>query len=307
MLRVIEMKIVITGASGFIGSRLADHLWRQRHQLILLSRHPPRESNVTQHEWVSWIPGVSGEWVEAIDGVDGVINLAGEPIAAKRWSDVQKEKIRFSRVETTKALVNAIANTKQKPKFLINSSAVGYYGGRGDEIVTEETAPGSDYLARVCVDWEKEARKAESFGTRVALVRTGIVLDKGQGALAKMVVPFKYFVGGPLGSGHQWMPWIHIEDQVGLLLFLIENQNARGPFNASAPNPVTMTEFCKTIGTVLNRPSWATVPAGILTLAIGEMAEMLLNGQRAVPQAAAKLGFEFKYGNLLPALESLHL
>ena len=301
------MKIVITGASGFIGSLLADHLWKQRHHLILLSRNPPREFNVTHQQWVPWAPGSSGEWEDLIDGVDGIINLAGEPIAAKRWSDVQKEKIRFSRVETTNALVKAIGKTKQKPKFLISSSAVGYYGGRGDEIVTEETAPGNDYLARVCVDWEMEARKAESFGIRVALVRTGIVLDKGQGALAKMVVPFKYFIGGPLGSGDQWMPWIHIEDQIGLLLFLIENQNARGPFNATAPNPVTMTEFCKTIGTVLNRPSWATVPAGMLTLVIGEMAEMLLNGQRAVSQAAAKLGYEFKYGNLLPALKSLHL
>ena len=301
------MKIAITGASGFIGSRLIDHLWKQRHHLILLSRNPPRESNVTQHEWVSWVPGASGEWEQAIDGVDGVINLAGEPIAAKRWSDVQKEKIRFSRVETTKALVNAIAKTEKKPKFLISSSAVGYYGAHGDEIVTEETAPGNDYLARLCVDWEKEARKAESHGIRVTLVRTGIVLDKGQGALAKMVVPFKCFVGGPLGSGDQWMPWIHIEDQIRLLVFLIEHQNARGPFNATAPNPVTMTEFCKTLGAVLNRPSWATVPGGILTLLIGEIAEMLLNGQRAVPQATEKLGYEFKYSNLLPALESLHL
>lgn len=301
------MKIVITGASGFIGSLLVGHLWKHRHHLVLLSRNPPRESNVTQQEWVSWVPGASGEWEQAIDGVDGVINLAGEPIAAKRWNDLQKEKIRFSRVETTKALVNAIAKAKAKPKFLISSSAVGYYGAHGDEVVTEETAPGNDYLARVCADWEKEARKAESHGIRVALLRTGIVLDKGQGALGKMVVPFKCFVGGPLGSGDQWMPWIHIEDQIRLLLFLIENENARGPFNATAPNPVTMTKFCQTLGAVLNRPSWATVPGGILTLLIGEMAEMLLNGQRAVPQGAAKLGYEFKYSNLLPALESLHL
>jgi uncharacterized protein (TIGR01777 family) len=162
-------------------------------------------------------------------------------------------------------------------------------------------------LSRVCVDWEKEARNAESYDVRVVLVRTGIVLDKNKGALAKMVVPFKFFAGGPLGSGNQWMPWIHIEDQIGLLLFLLENQNARGPFNATAPNPVTMTEFCKTLGTVLNRPSWASVPASMLTLLVGEMAEMLLNGQRAVPQAAMKLVYEFKYPHLLPALESLHL
>jgi hypothetical protein len=301
------MKIVITGASGFLGSLLTDHLWSQRHHLILLSRNPPRESNLTQQEWISWKPGAPGDWEQAIDGVDGIINLAGEPIAAKRWSDAQKEKIRFSRVEPTKALVKAVGKAVKKPKFLISASAVGYYGPRGDETITEETAPGDDYLARVCVDWEKEARKAESYGIRVALVRTGIVLGKGQGALAKMVVPFKYFVGGPLGSGNQWVPWIHIEDQIALLLFLIENQNARGPFNATAPNPVSMTEFCKTLGKVLNRPSWASVPGGMLTLLVGEMSEMLLNGQRAVPQAAVKLGYEFKYPNLLPALESLHL
>src|SRR5918994_1284303 len=301
------MKIVITGASGFIGSLLADHLWRQRHDLILLSRNPPRESNVTQLEWVSWIPGASGEWEKFIDGVDGIINLAGEPIAAKRWSDSQKEKIRFSRIESIKALVRALAKAKQKPKFLISSSAVGYYGARGDETVTEETAPSNDYLSRVCVEWEQEASNAETYDVRVVLVRTGIVLDKGKGALAKMVVPFKCFVGGPLGSGNQWMPWIHIEDQIALLLFLLENQNARGPFNATAPNPVTMTEFCKALGAVLNRPSWASVPGGVLTLLIGEMAEMLLNGQRAVPQAAINLGYEFKYPYLLPALESLHL
>lgn len=301
------MKIVITGASGFIGSLLTDHLWSQRHHLILLSRNPPRESNLTQQEWISWKPGAPGDWEQVIDGVDGIINLAGEPIAAKRWSDAQKEKIRFSRVASTNALVKAVGKAVKKPKFLISASAVGYYGPRGDETITEETVPGNDYLARVCVDWEEEARKAESYGIRVALVRTGIVLGKGQGALAKMVAPFKYFVGGPLGSGNQWVPWIHIEDHIALLLFLIENQNARGPFNATAPNPVTMTEFCKTLGKVLNRPSWASVPGGMLTLLVGEMSEMLLNGQRAVPQAAVKLGYEFKYPNLLPALESLHL
>ncbi len=301
------MRIVITGASGFIGGILADRLWSRRHHLVLLSRNPPQVSNLTQQKWIAWSPGASGDWEQAIDGADGIINLAGEPIAAKRWSDSQKEKIRFSRIESTKALVRAIGKAKQKPKFLISSSAVGYYGAHGDETVTEETAPGNDYLSRVCVDWEKEARNAESYDVRVVLVRTGIVLDKNKGALAKMVVPFKFFAGGPLGSGNQWMPWIHIEDQIGLLLFLLENQNARGPFNATAPNPVTMTEFCKTLGTGLNRPSWASVPASMLTLLVGEMAEMLLNGQRAVPQAAMKLVYEFKYPHLLPALESLHL
>jgi uncharacterized protein (TIGR01777 family) len=301
------MKIAIAGASGFIGSLLADHLWNQRHDLLLLSRNPPRETDVTKQEWVAWDPRTTGSWEQSLDGVDGIFNLAGEPIAAKRWTHAQKERIKTSRVQSTRALVNAIATAKDKPKFLINASAVGYYGPHGDETITEESGPGDDYLSRVCVAWEEEASKAEAYRVRVVLVRTGIVLGKGKGALAKMVPPFKFFAGGPLGSGNQWMPWIHIEDQLGLLLFLLDNETARGPFNATAPNPVTMTEFGKTLGDVLNRPSWATVPAAVLTLLVGEMAEMLLNGQRAVPQAALKLGYEFKYPTLMPALQSLHL
>jgi uncharacterized protein len=301
------MKIAITGATGFIGSLLADRLWNQRHHLLLLSRNPPRETDVTKQEWIAWNPGGAGDWEQSLDGVDGIFNLAGEPIAAKRWTDAQKEKIRSSRVGSTKSLVDAIGKAKRKPKFFISASAVGYYGPRGDETITEETAPGNDYLSRVCVAWEEEARKAESYGVRVALVRTGIVLDKGKGALAKLVPPFKFFAGGPLGSGNQWMPWIHIEDQIGLLLFLIQNDNARSAFNATAPNPVTMAEFCKTLGDVLNRPSWATVPGGVLTLLLGEMAEMLLTGHRVVPQQASKLGYEFKYPQLLSALQSLKL
>jgi hypothetical protein len=301
------MKLVITGATGFIGSAVVDQLWSQYHSLSLLSRNPPREINVTKKEWLVWNPGVPGDWEYCIDGADGIINLAGEPIAAKRWTEARKEKIRSSRLDSTRALVRAIAKAKIKPKFLINASAVGYYGARGDEAITEESASGTDYLARVCVEWEAEAKKAEPEGVRVVLLRTGIVLDRGRGALAKMVPPFKFFAGGPLGSGNQWMPWIHIEDQVGLLLFLMNNENAHGPFNCTAPNPVTMAEFSKTLGETLNRPAWATVPGGVLTLVLGEMSEILLNGQRALPQAALKLGYQFRYPHLLPALQSLRL
>ena len=301
------MKLVITGATGFIGSAVVDQLWSQYHSLSLLSRNPPREINVAKKEWLVWNPGVPGDWEYCVDGADGIINLAGEPIAAKRWTEARKEKIRSSRLDSTRALVRAIAKAKLKPKFLINASAVGYYGARGDEAITEESASGTDYLARVCVEWEAEAKKAESEGARVVLLRTGIVLDRGRGALAKMVPPFKFFAGGPLGSGNQWMPWIHIEDQVGLLLFLMNNENAHGPFNCTAPNPVIMAEFSKTLGETLNRPSWATVPGGVLALVLGEMSEILLNGQRALPQAALKLGYQFRYPHLLPALQSLRL
>lgn len=301
------MKLVIAGATGFIGSILTDRLWNQFHDLTLLSRRPPAEVNVTKKQWFAWQPGFRGEWEKAVDGADGIINLAGEPIAGKRWSAAQKEILRSSRIDATKSLVNAIANAKVKPKFLINASAVGYYGPHGEELVTESTGPGQDFLSRLCIEWEAEANKAASLGVRVALVRTGIVLAKGKGALAKMVPPFKMFVGGPLGWGQQWMPWIHIEDEIGLICFLIDNDGARGAFNASAPNPVTMAEFSKILGDVLNRPSWACVPPSVLALIVGEMADILINGQRIVPEAVLKLGYNFKYLNLADALRSLKL
>jgi uncharacterized protein (TIGR01777 family) len=303
----MSMKLVIAGASGFIGSVLVQRLRQHGDALVLLSRKPTSREAAPNTKWLVWNPGASGGWEESIDGADGVVNLAGEGIAEKRWTERQKEIIHSSRIDSTRALVQAIAKAKAKPKFLINASAVGYYGARGDETLTEESAPGKDYLARVCVAWEEEARKAEDYGVRVALLRTGIVLAKGNGALAKMVPPFKFFVGGPLGSGKQWMPWIHIEDEIGLILFLIEHANAQGSFNATAPNPVTMEEFCNVLGKVLNRPSWASVPASALTLLLGEMADMVLAGQRALPKGAEKLGYNFKHPTITKALESLGL
>ena len=301
------MKLVIAGASGFIGSMLVERLLQQQHSLKLLTRKPQTGSQASKKEWILWEPGSLGEWENCVDGADGIINLAGEPIAGKRWTATQKEKLLASRVDTTRSLVNAITKAKVKPKFLINASAVGYYGPCGDASVTEESVPGEGYLSQVCVAWEKEAKRAQESGVRVALLRTGIVLGKGKGALAKMVPPFKFFVGGRLGSGKQWMPWIHIEDEVGLILFLMANENAHGAFNATAPNPVTMEEFCKALGNVLKRPSWAPVPASALTLLLGEMAEMLLTGQRAVPKAAQDLGYSFRYPTILEALQSLRL
>jgi len=301
------MKLIITGATGFIGSVLVERLRRQSHSLVLLSRSPRRRQKRAREEWLAWEPGSHGEWEKAVDGADGVVNLAGEPIAAKRWSSAQKERLRSSRIETTRALVNAIAGATIKPKFLVSASAVGYYGPRGDETLTEASTPGNDFLARLCVDWEEEARRAQEHGVRVALLRTGIVLAKSKGALAKMVPPFKLFLGGRLGSGKQWMPWIHIHDEVDLIQFLIENEKASGAFNAVAPNPVTMSEFASSLGKILNRPAWAPVPASLLSLLLGEMAEMLLSGQRAVPAAPQQSGFRFKYKNLVDALVSLEL
>jgi uncharacterized protein (TIGR01777 family) len=301
------MKLVITGASGFIGAALTARLQRQNHALVLLSRNPPAHPSGHGIEWLAWKPEVAGTWQSALDGSDGVINLAGEPIAGRRWSDAQKRKLYNSRVQTTRLIIDAIGKAKHKPKFLINGSAVGYYGPRDDEVVTEQTPPGEDFLSRLCMAWEAEASRATEHGARVALLRTGIVLGKGKGALAKMVTPFKLFAGGRLGSGKQWFPWIHIEDEVGLIDFIIDNDKAQGPINATAPNPVTMDEFSKALGRVLNRPSWAPVPASVLSLLLGEMADMLLTGQRALPEVALKLGYQFKHPEVLSALQSLDL
>jgi len=300
------MNLVIAGGTGFIGSALCDKLAQQGHTLTVLTRSPPPAAT-SNKKWITWNPESGGAWEQVVEGADGVINLAGEPIAGKRWTQTQKEKIRSSRINATRALVRAISKAKQKPKILLNGSAIGYYGPHGDEMLTEDSPPGKDFLSRVCIEWEEEAKKAESDSLRVIRLRTGVVLGKGGGALAKMVPPFKLFAGGPLGSGKQWMSWIHIEDEGGLIQFLLENQDARGAFNATAPNPVTMKEFCKTLGTVLHRPSWAPVPAFALRLLLGEMAEMLLTGQRVLPEKAQKMRYAFKYPNLLNALQSLSL
>jgi len=298
------MRLVITGASGFIGTALCAALLQQGHALTLLIRGVPRDANTGTKRWLQWTPGTLREWDVALDGADGVINLAGEPIAKKRWTRAQRRLIERSRIDATRALVQACAKAKQPPKFLINASAVGYYGPRGDEIVTEETPPGDDFLGVVCRRWEEEAKKAEELGVRVVLPRIGVVLGPGGGALGKMAVPFRFFAGGPLGSGQQWISWIQLEDLVRLILELIHNPRAQGAINATAPNPARNKEFSRTLGKAMQRPSWAPVPGFALRLAVGEMAEMLLTGQRVVPAAAEKLGFQFRYPNLQQALEA---
>jgi uncharacterized protein (TIGR01777 family) len=304
------MKLVVAGGTGFIGARLCNQLDRQGHSLTILTRSVSAADS-PNNTTILWQPGSPGTWdrnlEEAIDGADGVINLAGEPIAGKRWIAAQKRRLRSSRIDTTRTLVTAIGKAKKKPAFLLNASAVGYYGARGDEVVTEESGRGGDFLSRLCSDWEEEAKRAESYGVRVIRLRTGVVLGKGGGALAKMVPPFKLFIGGPLGSGKQWMPWIHVEDEIGMIQFLMEKSNAHGAVNACAPNPVTMKEFCRALGSVLNRPCWAPVPAFALRLLLGEMAEMLVTGQRAVPAAAERLGYRFRHPELREALENILL
>ena len=235
----------------------------------------------------------------------GPVNVSPRVQQALLRGDLCHREEEFSAllVAVRAKLLQAFAPRGYTP-VVLSGSAVGYYGPRGDETVTEEAAAGQDFLSSVCREWEEKAKKAESLDLRVIRVRTGIVLGRGGGALAKMVPPFKFFVGGPLGSGTQWMSWIHLEDEVGLMLYLIEHSQATGPFNATAPNPVRMKEFCQILGQVMGRPSWAPVPAFILRLALGELAEMLLTGQRVIPAAAQKLGYQFRYANLDAALKA---
>ena len=298
------MKLIVTGASGFIGTALCRHLLQQGHVLVLFTRGSPRDSASGVRRWLHWTPGTLRDWAAELDGADGVINLAGEPIADKNWSAAQRRRLEKSRVDSTHVLVQACAKAIQKPKFLINASAVGYYGPHGDEIITEEAPPGTDFLSLLCRNWEGEAIKAEELGLRVVRLRTGIVLGTGGGALSKIVPQFKWFVGGPLGSGKQWMSWIHLEDQVRLIIHIVNDPQACGPINATAPNPVQNKQFSRVLGGVLHRPSWLPTPSFMLRIGFGDMADILLTGQRVVPAAAQKLGFEFRYSELRQALEA---
>ena len=301
------MQLVLTGASGFIGSALCERLLQAGHTLVLLTQGSPPNASTPGKRWSHWTPGSIGEWAKAVDGADGVINLAGEPLAGRKWTQKQQMRLQQSRYDSTRSIVLACARARQKPKFLVNASAVGYYGPRQDEILTEDAPPGNDFLANLCLGWEAEAIGAETLGVRVIRLRTGIVLGPGGGALVKMVEPFKWFVGGPLGSGEQWMSWIHLEDEVNLILHLIARTSIAGPVNATAPNPVRNKEFCQTLAVVLRRPCWLPVPAIALRVALGKMAEMVLTGQRVIPAAAQESGYRFRYPNLKDALEACRL
>ena len=301
------MKIALAGGSGFLGTALTQALTRDGHDVAVLTRQNPAsmpaQPRVTH---VSWTPdGTSAAWAAALDGADAVVNLAGESIAARRWSERQKQEIRDSRLRATASLTAAIRQVARAPKVLVSGSAVGYYGDRGDETITESSGPGRDFLAGVADAWETAANQVAA-RTRVALVRTGIVLDRKGGALAKMLPPFQLFVGGPLGSGRQYMPWIHKEDWVRLVTFAMTHEGARGPLNATAPAPVTNAEFSKALGRALHRPSLLPAPAFALRLALGEMADaLLLGGQRALPVRATDLGFSFRYSNIDDALSKV--
>jgi uncharacterized protein (TIGR01777 family) len=296
------MNITISGASGFIGRRLLKSLTLAGHSLHVLSRHAG--TNLPAGVRISvWDPLKGPPPEESLRDADVIVHLAGEPVA-QRWTALAKQRIRESRVLGTRNLVEALAKLTRKPEALICASAIGYYGSRGDEILTESCAPGSGYLPEVCVAWEREAQAAEAFGMRVVRVRTGLVLDARGGALPRMLPPFRMGVGGRLGDGKQWMSWIHLEDLVGLFQFALESR-FRGPLNGVAPYPVTNSDFTRELARVLRRPAVFPVPGFALRFLFGEMADVLLDSQRVAPGAAEAAGFRFRFPQLAPALADL--
>jgi uncharacterized protein (TIGR01777 family) len=301
------MRVLITGGSGLIGGALARELGAASHDVVVLTRDPARVKGLPANvRTVRW-DGVSADgWGELAEGPDtAIVHLAGEGIADGRWTDERKRRIVDSRVKSSTAVAAAIRDAKVKPRVLLQGSAVGYYGPCGDEVVTEAHGPGNDFLSRVCIDWESSTAAVEALGVRRALLRTGIVLAREGGALPKMALPFRLFAGGPLGNGRQWVPWIHLADEVGAIRFLLENDAARGPFNLSAPDPVQNRDLGRSLGEALHRPSLLPTPAFALHLALGEMAGMVLEGQRAVPRALQDLGYAFRFPALGPALSDL--
>ncbi len=294
------MRLVLCGGTGFLGRPLRARLEAEGHSVVVLSRR-------AGDGVVQWDPASPhGDWTSAIEGSDIVVNLAGESIGTGRWTTARKKAIRASRVLTTRAIVTAIRNARARPVTFVSASGVNYYGPRGDQIVTEQTPPGDDFLANVCRDWETEALAAEAAGARVVILRSGVVLEGDGGALEPMVLPYKLFIGGPVGSGRQYLAWIHREDWIGLVMRLMFATDAEGAFNVTSPAPVTNAEISGAIARVLHRPALVHTPAFALRLILGEMADaLLLTGQRAVPDRALQMGFTFKYPTIVEALEAI--
>jgi len=304
------MRILVTGASGLIGKRLVRALLARDDTVLALSRSIIPDINDTKFESLIGDPTQPGSWLDVIATCDAIVHLAGEPVFAKRWSDAFIETIRASRTKSTKLIADALAANPRRadgsPRILVSGSAVGYYGAdTGDRIITEADAPGSDPMATICRDWEDAASSAKAAGVRVCHPRTGIVLDPDGGALPRMTLPFRLFVGGRIASGKQYVSWIHRDDMTALLLFAIDTPALHGPFNATAPNPVTNREFSANLGRVLHRPNWLPVPRFALRLAVGRVVQVVAGGQRALPAMAERLGFRFRHPELEPALREL--
>ncbi len=305
------MRIVIAGGTGFLGAPLAGIWAEEGHDVQILTRSLP--SGEASHDAgagmtrVGWSPDgtAGGAWTRLIDGADAVVNLAGENLGDGRWTPRRKAQLRDSRVAPTRSIAGAIARAASPPRVLVNSSACGFYGASDDRPMTEDAPAGQDFLARLCDDWEREARAAERPGTRVVLLRSGVVFERSGGALPRMLLPFRLFAGGPIGSGRQVLSWIHRGDWIEMVRWLVEDARVSGPVNATAPGAVANAEFARAAGRALHRPSFLPAPAFAIRLVLGEMADMVLTGQRAVPARAQKSGFRFQYPDIDDALQSI--
>lgn len=295
------MNITITGATGFVGGRLTEKLLAEGHRIHALGRN--RGNLPTTVRFSDWNAQEEPP-AESLMNCDVLVHLAGEPVA-QRWTPEVKARIRSSRIDGTRHLVDALSTQARRPNVLICASAVGYYGSRGSEVLDEESAPGDDFLARLARDWEHAAGLARALGIRVVCMRIGVVLGSGGGALTKMLSSFRLGLGGHIGSGKQWMSWIHIDDLVDMILFAIEKGTINGPLNGTAPNPVTNADFTRKLAAVLHRPAFLAVPGFGLKLLFGEMAQVILGGQRVIPKNALEAGYPFRYSELKPALAAI--
>jgi uncharacterized protein (TIGR01777 family) len=296
------MRTVVTGATGLIGRMLVPNL----PGAVILSRDPGRAAReLVAAEAHPWQPEAGPAPLEALRGTDAVFHLAGEPVAAGRWTPGRKRRIRESRIQGTRNLVAALAQLEERPEVLVSASAVGYYGDRGDQSLDEASPAGNDFLAQVCADWEREAMAAETLGIRVVCIRTGIVLAAGGGALARMLPPFRLGLGGRLGDGRQWMSWVHIDDVIGIMLHIWRNRAVRGPVNAVSPNPVTNADFTRALGRAVHRPAILPVPKAALRVVLGEMSVILTASQKVFPRSAERSHYAFKQADLDRALDSV--
>tara|TARA_R110002124_G_scaffold280490_1_gene453768 strand:+ start:6435 stop:7334 length:900 start_codon:yes stop_codon:yes gene_type:complete len=297
------MNILITGGTGFIGQELRETFLKEGHNLIIITRSPKKyeDEAASNQRFISW----EDDLISEMENCDVVINLAGENIFGQRWNDEVKKRIYDSRINATRSLVEAIKKAENKPSVFISASASGIYGDQGNTILTEEAKAADDFLAEVCVDWEEESQKAAEFGVRVVNPRIGIVFEEGGGALEKMIPPFKFFVGGPIGDGKQYMSWIHRTDLVKALIFPIDNEELIGAYNVCSPNPATMNEVSETLGDVMNRPSFFRVPKFALNIAFGEAAQPITGSIRMQPKKLQIHGFEFRFEELEETLADI--